>query len=144
MNIFQQPAIASIEALLAMNDLPTSDLAEMDPGCFFGCGSEDQPAGVIGVELYGKDGLLRSLVVSDEVRGQGCGQALVGRLEEFASARGVHNLYLLTETAETFFSHLGYEKVDRQFVSEAIRRSNEFSSLCPDDAVVMCKALVVS
>lgn len=141
MNIFQQPKLSSVEALLKSNDLPTSDLSKLEPSCFFGCGDEDDPSGAIGVELIGEHGLLRSLVVSDKVRGQGCGQALVSRLEKFTLERGVKTLYLLTETAEVFFSRLDYVIVDRESVPEEIKLTNEFSSLCPDDAIVMRKVL---
>ena len=144
MNIFQQPELSSIEALLGVNDLPIADLEELNLECFFGCDHKNCPGGVIGVEFMGEAGFLRSLVVSSGVRGQGCGQALVDKLEEFTAGTGVQNLYLLTETAEDLFSKLGYLRIDRESVSDAIKSTTGFSSLWPDDAVVMCKSLVTS
>ena len=48
---------------------------------------------------------------------------------------------LLTETADDFFSALGYRVVARESVPEAIRRSAEFRALCPASATCMRKAL---
>jgi amino-acid N-acetyltransferase len=49
---------------------------------------------------------------------------------------------LLTETAETFFRRLGYEAIDRHYVSEDLKQSAEFRALCPASAVCMTKSLV--
>lgn len=108
---------------------------------FLGCGDEFDPIGIIGVEIIGTDGLLRSLAVSEAARGFGYGKALVSSLEVFAKQKNVRDLYLLTDTAETFFESLGYERLDREAVSVGVRSTKEFSSLCPDDAAVMRKSL---
>ncbi len=138
---FHRPDSAAVHAMLAANALPTSDLPNLDMDLFLGIGQTDQPDGVIGLQVIGCDGLLRSLVVAERVRGQGSGQALVGGLEDLAVMRGVQTLYLLTNTAEDFFRKLGYVKIDRKFASEGIRQTQEFSSLCPEDAAVMRKVL---
>ena len=85
--------------------------------------------------------MLRSLAVAETARGCGCGKALVQGIEATARSRGVANLYLLTNTAETFFARLGYRTIARADAPEAIRTTEEFSSLCPDSAVVMVKTL---
>jgi amino-acid N-acetyltransferase len=47
----------------------------------------------------------------------------------------------LTETAQAFFQRLGYTAIDRARVSDHVKQSAEFRSLCPDSAVCMSKAL---
>jgi len=141
MNIFRRPALEKVKALLEANGLPTSDLADLGVDNFLGCGDETNPSGVIGLEIIGTDGLLRSLAVSEKARGFGCGKALVSSLEVFAKQKSVQDLYLLTDTAETFFEGLRYERIDREIASDGIRQTKEFMSLCPDDAAVMRKVL---
>jgi hypothetical protein len=53
---------------------------------FFFSGTDELPAALVGLEIYGSDALLRSLVVSVSGRTRGAGSALVryaeGALEE--------------------------------------------------------------
>lgn len=98
-------------------------------------------AGVIGLEDFGEIGLLRSLVVAASARGTGLGRSLVGALEAAVRERGMQELWLLTIDADPFFGKLGYERVERDAAPDAIRGTQEFSSLCPGDAVVMRKTL---
>ena len=141
MNIFRSPGRAEILALLEACGLPAADVGKLDTGLFFGCGDRHDPSGVIGLEIHGQLGLLRSLAVAGRARGGGCGTALVAALEEWAGHNGIATLYLLTNTAETFFARRGYRKRARATVPAAIRRTQEFASLCPGDAVVMSKDL---
>lgn len=100
-----------------------------------------RPVGAIALERCGADGLLRSLVVAAEVRGRGVGTALVFSLERAAREAGVAALYLLTETAEAFFSARGYEAIPRARVPDAIAASEQFRVYCPASAVCMRKRL---
>ncbi|EMN92862.1 hypothetical protein LEP1GSC110_4246 [Leptospira interrogans serovar Medanensis str. UT053] len=45
----------------------------------------------------------------------------------YAQSKEIKELYLLITTAESFFSHLGFEIVDRSIVPEAIRMSSDFA-----------------
>lgn len=141
MHIYPRPPAAKVKELLTACKLPSSDLRAAHLEHFFGCGREDQPKGVIGVELHGKAGLLRSLAVEEATRGHGCGKRLVNEAEQYAAEHGVRSLYLLTTTAEGFFQTLGYVKVERALVPEAIRSTSEFSTLCPASSAVMVKQL---
>lgn len=130
-----QPAIR----LLAQAGLPTGDLtierlalvAEQD-GEF---------VGAIGLESFGATGLLRSLVVDPGQRTGGLGRLLVAALEELAAGKGVHELWLLTIDADAYFEKLGYAREPRSAAPAAIAATEEFSSLCPGDAVLMKKNL---
>ncbi|TAK86449.1 MAG: GNAT family N-acetyltransferase [Betaproteobacteria bacterium] len=141
MHIYPRPPASKVKELLAACNLPASDLEAADFEHFFGCGVEAEPKGVVGVELYGEVGLLRSLAVEEAARGHGCGTRLVKEAEKHAVANGVEALYLLTTTAEEFFRSQGYMKIERASVPEAIRRTSEFSTLCPSTATAMVKVL---
>lgn len=141
MQIFRRPSERDVRRLLSAAILPLDDLTPEHLEHFFGCGAQDAPLGVGGVELHGRDALLRSLAVDEKARGRGCGQALVAALEAYARARGVRRIYLLTTTAARFFEGLGYCVVAREGAPEAIRATREFSTLCPASAAFMAKDL---
>ena len=141
MRIHEGPDHARVAELLAECGLPTSDLAPGSIEAFLGCGDPSRPGGVVGLEVHGRYGLLRSLAVAEGARGAGCGKALVSGLEARARQRGLESLYLLTETAEPFFAALGYRRVQRGDVPQPIRATSEFASICPDSAAVMRKDL---
>lgn len=144
MQVHSHPDKAQVVALLAANQLPTADVSELDFEHFVGCGTREHPKGVVGLELFTPDALLRSLVVDEHARGRGCGKVLVDAIEQYAQRLNVRNVYLLTETAERFFSKLDYRRIDRESVPESIQQCREFSELCPDSAVVMVKCLKAS
>lgn len=127
---------AAIELLhsagLPTEDLTTEHLALVAEG-------EAGVLGIIGLEAYGDNGLLRSLVVLPPARGAGVGRSLVAALELLARNRGIAELWLLTLDADAFFSKSSFCARKRDEAPEAIRHSEEFSRLCPDDAVLMSK-----
>lgn len=133
-------ALAYVERLLTANDLPTRDVRS-SPGRFYVGYDGDDRVGVGGIERYGSDGLLRSVVVERSVRGSGYGTAICDALESRARTDGVETLYLLTTTAPGFFATRGYAEIDRDEPPTAIRRSTEFDDLCPESATCMRKSL---
>ena len=141
MTIFSAPTAASIKQLLAENKLPCDDIDELDLSCFLGYGTADAPAGVIGLEIYRQDALLRSLVVDQASRNSGCGRKLLTAIERLAREKGVDTLYLLTETAERFFARHGYDEIERTRLPETIKQTAQFSQLCPQSAIAMTKQL---
>jgi len=140
MNIYQHPPRNRAIEILQECGLPHTDLNESSFQDFLGCGSKDKPDGIIGLEQYGEDGLLRSLAITASARNKGCAKGLVLELEALAESRGIRHLYLLTNTAEDFFLQLGYRIVERQRVSDAIKNTQEFSALCPWDTTLMRKS----
>jgi amino-acid N-acetyltransferase len=144
MNIYpvtQNDFTAAIN-LLKQNNLPTEDITDTTP--LFTLYNEGVLIGVIGLEIRGEDGLLRSLCVDESKRTSGSGKHLVSFIENYAKEHGVKNLYLLTTTAAPFFTALSYETIDRHVVPPAIRETSEFASVCPASATVMRKKLVHS
>jgi len=90
-----------------------------------------------GLELYGPDALLRSVVVAADHRGSGAGSRLVEAARRLARDLGVRGVYLLTDSADRFFARHGFAIIDRSEVPASIRSSVEFASVCPDSAIVM-------
>jgi len=136
----QTDQFAEIITLLTSFGLPTDDLDSADIS-IFGIHVDNQLVGCIGLELFDKLGLLRSLAVDINHQSKGVGEELVKFLEELASGEGLRELFLLTETAEKFFNKLNYILVDRSLTPELLKSSAEFSHLFPDSAVLMMKKL---
>ena len=129
-----------VETLLAENDLPCRDVrSKRDSFSVAVCG--DERVGVGGVEVYGTDGLLRSIVVERSARDDGVGSAICTALERRASTAGVDALYLLTTTAAGFFARQGYDEIERADAPGAIRETAQFSDLCPATATCMRKSV---
>lgn len=135
-----ESALRYVESLLEANDLPAADVRSA-PGHFYVAYDGDERVGGGGVEPYGTDGLLRSVVVEESARGNGIGTALCRALEAEARDEGIETLYLLTTTAADFFAALGYAAVDRADAPEAIRETTQFADLCPAAATCMEKSL---
>lgn len=131
---------AGIEALLAENKLPVNDLPESLEN-FFAAINNNELIGVIGLEIYGRYGLLRSLAVKSGNRNQGIARLLVAKIEAFAKSKGLEAIYLLTETADKYFESRHYERIARTEVPEDVQQSSEFSFVCPQSAVTMKKMI---
>lgn len=139
--IRQAPRRGDVIGLLESASLPTSDLSDGDMSNFFYAGPATSPIGIVGLQFYGSDALLRSLVVSPSHRAQGLGQQLVEHAEQHARARGVATVYLLTTTAEHFFRSRGYAVTPRETAPSAIRSTPEFAGLCPASSAFLSKRL---
>ncbi len=130
--------------LLSDAELPVEDLTDAKLKNFLiAKGRDGSVIGVVGVEMYGENGLLRSLTVHPSYRGNGLGHQLTRKIESFAWRNGIRTLYLLTMTAAEFFPKLGYEVTQRDKVPEPIRETEEFQNVCPVSAVCLFKVLDV-
>ena len=103
--------------------------------------SHDTLIGVVGLEVQGKYGLLRSLAVSPAYRGKGIGKMLYERILAHAFLQGIKELCLLTTTADGFFYKFGFGKVERGNIPEPIQATEEFQTLCPSTAICMMKRI---
>ncbi len=131
---------ARIRELLAAAGLPVADL-ETAPLQLWVARDNTRVVGLIGLERYGSAALLRSLCVDTSYQRSGVGRKLVFTLEQASRDAGVSLLVLLTQTAESFFTHLRYSVIDRAYVPDEILQSAEFRSLCPASATCMTKSL---
>jgi len=137
----QPDDIDQIKGLLAKCELPYEDITPSDLTHFYLLRDGGRLAGVIGLEIYGQFALLRSLAVPAGYRVRGIGAELVERAQEHAHSHKVEALYLLTTTAEGFFSKRGYRRVERSEIPKPVQESAEFSTLCPASAACMVKHL---
>ena len=131
----------AVRDLLLASDLPVDDLGPQRLDGFLIAEDDDVTVGLIGLEVLGTVGLLRSLVVAKDARSSGLGGKLVGALESAAEAAGITELWLLTIDAQRFFQRHNFEIVDRTAAPDEIRQTDEFSALCPGTAYLMRKSL---
>jgi amino-acid N-acetyltransferase len=125
--------LPEVEQLVAASALTLDGLAECtragdvlvaraDDGCLMGC---------VALELFGSDALVRSLAVTAGGRGRGLGSALLSRALDHARAAGVHEAWLLTETAAPYFAARGWQPADRAAAPVLVAGSVEFTGACP-------------
>jgi N-acetylglutamate synthase-like GNAT family acetyltransferase len=127
--------------ILAKAGLASDDLTEPH-NLFWRFQDPDQvPLGFGGLELHGKDALLRSVLTLPPARQRGIGRAIVAALEVEAMAAGCRDLWLLTSASAPFFEKLGYQECERRNAPVAIQASRQFSSLCPASATLQTKRL---
>ena len=128
--------LAGIETLLKDNDLPFSDCGEHIDN-FILKEEKNEIIGIGCIEIYGSHGLIRSIVVAREHRGNGIAKDILHIIKDKVFDSGVTGLYLLTETANEYFNKLGFKAVERSEVPESIKKTKQFNELCPSSAVVM-------
>ncbi len=131
----------AVQSLLLASELPVDDLGPQKLDGFLIAEDDNAMVGLIGLEVLGTVGLLRSLVVEKSARRSGLGGKLVSALESAAQTAGIAELWLLTIDAERFFQRHDFEIVDRAAAPGEIRNSDEFSTLCPGTAWLMRKSL---
>jgi amino-acid N-acetyltransferase len=134
--------LKAIKFLLESVSLPSVDI-EKHLFNFFVMDNGEDIIGTIGIEYYGDIALLRSLAVKIEYQNKCYGQKLCHKLIYKAEEMDVNNMYLLTNTAEEFFSREGFQKILRESVPPAIKQTYEYSTLCPSDSICMVKRLKV-
>jgi amino-acid N-acetyltransferase len=128
--------IGDIEHLLTAAGLPIEG-ARGHMEHFFVARAGGSIDGVIGLEPYGEEGLLRSLAVRESRRSKGIGGDLYLRLIDESRSLGIRRLILLTTTAKVYFSARGFRPVDRSTIRGPLGRSAEFTGACPESAICM-------
>ena len=116
--------------------LPVSDII---PGkqLFTVAEAKNKIIGSAGLEVYGNNGLFRSLAVKPNYRNLKIGKDLLTKTINLCKDGSIKRLYLLTTTADIYFLKLGWKVIERNDVPEDIRLSSEFLSICPSTAVCM-------
>ncbi|MGA8904820.1 MAG: arsenic resistance N-acetyltransferase ArsN2 [Candidatus Bathyarchaeia archaeon] len=132
--------LQQISHFLNENELPTVGVEKCVENFVVAQSRNGSWVGVAGLEVYGKSGLLRSVAVDQRFRGMGQGRALVDAVLRNARAKGLERIYLLTDTAQAYFSGLGFEVVGRKDIDEAVKASPEFPE-CGEGAAAMRKLL---
>ncbi len=136
----QSGHMAQFEALLGHNHLPVQDCAA--PALrFFGIFDGDELIAAGGFEPAADYVLMRSIVVKPQYRSSGLARSISEHLIGLAETGGKQAVYLLTETAGSYFQMLGFTPVSRANVPAAIAQTQQFSALCPDSASCLMMAL---
>lgn len=133
--------LADIIKLLKNNNLPTVDIPDSSIQLYIGS-YNDETIGIIGIEIYEKIGLLRSLAVQDSFKKLNVGTKLINKLFDQKKQNNIKDVYLLTETAEDYFTKFNFDKVDRSNIPDIIMETSEYKDICPNSAVVMHKNLI--
>lgn len=132
--------LPEILTLLEASRLPVAGIQE-HLGSALVARENGKLVGCAAVEIYGSAGLLRSVAISEEQRGEGLGQRLTKAALELARKRGVRNIYLLTTTASHFFPQFGFTAIPRAELDPALEQSEELRGACPASAIAMRASL---
>ena len=129
--------LSDIETLLKKCELPFEDCNEhLDS--FVGINSGGKLSAIGALQILGSVALLRSIAVLPEHRGKSLAGIITQYLLGLARSKGIVELYLLTETAENYFTRFGFRIVDRDTVADEIKSTRQYTSLCPSSAQAMC------
>jgi N-acetylglutamate synthase-like GNAT family acetyltransferase len=128
--------LPAVEQLLVQSNLPTVGVKDFI-GDFLVAEAGTDLVGVVGMEYCCSYGLLRSTAVAADWRSKGVARRLVEQIIARAESRGIHALYLLTTTAETYFPNFGFRPTSRDAVPAEIQATDEFRGACPASATVM-------
>ncbi|MFO1187183.1 MAG: GNAT family N-acetyltransferase [Alphaproteobacteria bacterium] len=126
------PAFEKMRALLAAEGLPTSDLLE--GGARYLAIGADAFGGLV---TLGTAGLLRSITVAPQRRGEGLGALMLEELVAEARMLGIRDLWLLTTNAKDFFARHGFDVAPRSEAPEEVAGTAQFRDLCPETATLM-------
>jgi amino-acid N-acetyltransferase len=130
----------AIRRLLSDNALPLDGLTpHLDTAIV--ARIDDRVVGCAALEIYADGALLRSVAVDAGARDQGIGAQLTTSALDLAHARGTTTVYLLTTTADAFFSKFAFERITRNDVPASVQASVEFQGACPSTAIVMKKVI---
>ncbi|HMF93986.1 MAG TPA: arsenic resistance N-acetyltransferase ArsN2 [Vicinamibacterales bacterium] len=127
--------------LVATHCLPLDGLREHLATAIVARDDGNEIVGTAALEMYQDGALLRSVAVASPRQGRGVGRALTDAAIQLAVERGARAIFLLTTTAERYFSQFGFERITRNEVPQSVQVSIEFVSACPASAVVMRRLL---
>jgi len=132
--------LAQVETLLKQADLPALD--NQVPVSNLVVAEEGRAVvGAIALEVFGRSGLVRSVVVAPERRRQGLGRELLRSLSSRASELGLKEFYAIADDGRAFFTALGFEPVGDEEITGPLRLSRAFRSRGAAGAPVLRLAL---
>ena len=126
-----------LRIVLLAEGLPVEDILRAPVKFFEVCAENGARIGWGGLEIYGHEAVLRSVVVNSVLRGTGSGKILVETLLEEAKHLELKRLWLLTTNAENFFAKLGFRHALRTDAPKSIQDCEEFRWLCNETAHCM-------
>jgi N-acetylglutamate synthase-like GNAT family acetyltransferase len=120
--------LAAIHTLILSEHLPAFRTEEF-LDTFWVLEREGRLLGCVGLEVFEGAALLRSVITSPELRGQGYGDVLVKKAFEEARGRGVKRLYLFTLDKAPFFARHGFERCTMDDFEPAARQCTQYQIL---------------
>ncbi|XDD46551.1 arsenic resistance N-acetyltransferase ArsN2 [Leptospira sp. WS39.C2] len=127
--------------MLRDNHLPFEDITHISIQNFLLAKFETLTIGCIGIEEFKEIALLRSFCVKESYRKLRIGKSMYQMMENSCHKKGITELFLLTTTAESYFTKLGFLVTDRSKTPEFIKNTTQFRLICPDSAICMKKNL---
>ena len=106
-------------ALLDSCGLSSSDI--FVPGAFYWLARDNALAGFCGLEPDEDAGLLRSIAVRRDARGQGLARALLETALDAARRYSITRIYLFSKDTGAFFESLGWKEVPVKETAEVMR-----------------------
>ncbi|OIJ21804.1 hypothetical protein BKP45_03655 [Anaerobacillus alkalidiazotrophicus] len=83
--------------------------------------------GTVGIEPIGKDGLLRSLVLTSENWNAKIGLNFIELAVSYGKQKGYENLYLLTNSSLPFFEYIGFKILAEDKIPDHLKQSEHFA-----------------
>jgi len=131
-----------LTTLLKTVNLPIEDI-DLGHQYFIGAFDHQHLIGTAALEVYHQKALLRSVAVLPKYQKQGIGEQLVIEMENWAISNSITHLFLITETAQSFFNKNGYKFIERDKLPKAIKKCAQFRHLCPVSAACMYIKLTI-
>lgn len=88
--------------------------------------SEPYVVGMVGLEIYGDLGILRSLVLRSESWNSKVGVELLSLIIGYGWKKGLREIYLMTQISQDFFEYWGFVEVTWDDLPEHLRQSSQF------------------
>ena len=137
-----RPADAIVDLPAVSQLLAEAQLIAITPDAQFGpqyilALAGDKVIGVAGIEVYGSEGLLRSVCLVPQYRSLRLGGALVENRIQWARGQGMHAIYLLTTTASKYWLRFGFVAIERNTAPASIAQSREWNGACPAESTAM-------
>ncbi|OEH85428.1 hypothetical protein BHU72_04885 [Desulfuribacillus stibiiarsenatis] len=94
--------------------------------------------GMVGLEVYGECGILRSLVLRSESWNSRVGVELIALIVSYGWRLGLKKIYLMTSNSQSFFEYWGFKEIAWNKVPDELRQSTHFQEYDEALATVMC------
>lgn len=117
--------IDEISALITSESMPAIELDRWIDS-FFVLDDGEKLVGCAGVEIYGEDACLRSVMTAPELRGTGEGIRMIKHALDYMRERGAKRCYLFTMTAEKWFPRFGFEVCSLDDFTSGARESWQY------------------
>lgn len=129
--------LPAVHRLLRERTLPLEGLQDQFGKGYAVAEAEGRIIGVAGMEVYGRNGLLRSVATDQAWQGQGLAEVLTRDRLAWARQENLASVWLLTTSAGDYFSRFGFAPAERTAAPALLQGSVEFASACPDSALAL-------